>query len=233
MSAFVPMNVAIIAGMLQARNIAPTVFWQSVNQTYNVCLNYSNGNNRVPPKELGMSYIGALVTSVGTAVGLNEWIKRATFTPAMKNILLGLVPLTAVSAANVFNISFMRMNEITHGITVKDEEGNAVGTSKIAGKKAVFTTIVSRVALVAPGMILPNFVMDFLEKKKAFVKYPWMRTPVYLTTIAVIIGIALPLCIGLFPQTAEVPVTKLEPEFHDLKNSRGEKIEKLYFNKGL
>ena len=39
MSAFVPMNVAIVAGMLGARSVASTTLWQTVNQTFNVCVN--------------------------------------------------------------------------------------------------------------------------------------------------------------------------------------------------
>jgi hypothetical protein len=45
MSAFIPANVPIAAGMLLT---APTpfnvLFWQWVNQTYNAGFNYANGN---------------------------------------------------------------------------------------------------------------------------------------------------------------------------------------------
>jgi hypothetical protein len=43
MSAFVPMNVPIVLGMLTTPpTLVNIVFWQWLNQTYNVCVNHAN-----------------------------------------------------------------------------------------------------------------------------------------------------------------------------------------------
>ena len=42
MSCFAPMNVPIIAGMLNATSLPVTLFWQWFNQSYNSAMNYAN-----------------------------------------------------------------------------------------------------------------------------------------------------------------------------------------------
>jgi len=44
---------------------------------------------------------------------------------------------------------------------------------------------------------------------------------------------ALPCAIALFPQEFPISTSKLEPEFQNLVDKKGKKIETLYFNKGL
>ena len=58
----------------------------------------------------------------------------------------------------------MRSSELVDGIEVKDENGNVIGVSKIAARKAVFETALSRVALPAPILVLPPIIMAGLEK---------------------------------------------------------------------
>ena len=45
MSAFVPVNTVPTVGMLLAKSSAQTVFWQWVNQSYNVAVNFSNSSS--------------------------------------------------------------------------------------------------------------------------------------------------------------------------------------------
>lgn len=44
---------------------------------------------------------------------------------------------------------------------------------------------------------------------------------------------ALPMAIGLFPQTVTVATSSLEPEFQSLTDSRGRAVTELTYNKGL
>ena len=46
----------------------------------------------------------------------------------------------------------MRFKETRTGISVKDKEGNELGVSKKAGKKAVNLTALTRVILPTPGV---------------------------------------------------------------------------------
>lgn len=236
MSFFTPGNLIIVAGMLGARSIGSTVLWQGINQTYNVAVNYANRNasNEMSNAQLLQSYAIAMTTSVGTAVGLNEWVKRTTrFSPATKNTLLALVPFTAVATANFFNISAMRWSEISEGVAVKDKDGNVVGKSSIVGRAAVLQTIFSRVLLILPSMVVPPLIMNRLDAHWLLKDFPALRTPINLALLTVFIGSCLPLGLSLFPQQGSMKTKDLEPHFHNLKNDKGEIIDAVYFNKGL
>jgi hypothetical protein len=47
--------------MLGSNSIPSTIFWQVVNQTYNVCVNYANsgGSNVLDTKQLTTTYLAA------------------------------------------------------------------------------------------------------------------------------------------------------------------------------
>jgi tricarboxylate carrier len=235
MSFFVPSNLFIVTGMLSAKSMPAIAFWQFVNQTYNVCFNYSNANlsNPLNTKQLAYSYLLAVTSSVGTAIGMNEWVKRATFSPTVKSLMFKFIPFTAVTAANILNISLMRSNELTKGIQVKDENGIERGVSLKAGRQAVVETVISRVALVVPILFVPPIVYDGAMKTNFMKVNKWAHTPVNLTIVGACLMLGLPLAIGLFPQTKKVKSTDLETEFHHLKDENGKPIEHLYFNKGL
>jgi tricarboxylate carrier len=228
MSAFVPMNMPIVFGMLTANpaNIASTIFWQWINQSYNVCVNYANRNasNSMPPEKIAQAYGAAVVASGGIAVGLGEMTKRfASFKSISK-----FVPFFAVASAGALNVLLMRYNEIEEGIQVKDLDGNVVGTSKIAGKMAISQVAATRVILPIPVLLLPPILMRFVTLTA--------RTPRMLAELGIIsacLGVGLPIAISMFPQKSLVPVKDLEPEFQDLKDKNGNAINTLTFNKGL
>jgi hypothetical protein len=45
--------------------------------------------------------------------------------------------------------------------------------------------------------------------------------------------LATPMALAVFPQQTTMPVTALEQKFQGLKNSKGNKVETVVFNKGL
>nr|XP_025865290.1 sideroflexin-1 [Vulpes vulpes] len=60
--------------------------------------------------------------------------------------------------------------ELKIGIPVTDENGNRLGESANAAKQAITQVVISRILMAAPGMAIPPFIMNTLEKK-AFLKY--------------------------------------------------------------
>jgi hypothetical protein len=60
-----------------------------------------------------------------------------------------------------------------------------------------------------------------------------MTLPVNLALILGVSLIALPCAIGAFPQRQRIHVSKLEPEFHDREAKNGDKIEWVWFNRGV
>lgn len=240
MSAFVPANLLLTYGMLNSSTPLTQVFWQFMNQTYNVAMNFSNAAKQKGQKTdystLLKPYAGAVGVSCSLAVGLGEVAKRVSKSNAsalIKSTMSILVPYTAVASAGAANVIFMRYNETQTGIEVKDQHNNLVGISRAAGYEALRQTAVTRVVLPVPILIVPPIIMKGIDSTswmKNNIKY---RTPVYLTVITGCLWAALPLAIALFPQTASIDVDKLEPEFKNKKDKNGNTYKTLYFNKGL
>ncbi|XP_072803309.1 sideroflexin-1 isoform X1 [Vicugna pacos] len=166
MSAQVPMNMTITGCMMTFYRTTPAVlFWQWINQSFNAVVNYTNRSGDAPltVNELGTAYVSATTGAVATALGLNALTKHVS-------PLIGrFVPFAAVAAANCINIPLMRQRELKVGIPVTDENGNRVGESANAAKQAITQVVVSRILMAAPGMAIPPFIMNTLEKK-AFLK---------------------------------------------------------------
>ncbi|XP_063086876.1 sideroflexin-1 isoform X3 [Cavia porcellus] len=166
MSAQVPMNMTITGCMMTFYRTTPAVlFWQWINQSFNAVVNYTNRSGDAPltVKELGTAYVSATTGAVATALGLNALTKHVS-------PLIGrFVPFAAVAAANCINIPLMRQRELKVGIPITDENGNRLGESANAAKQAIMQVVISRILMAAPGMAIPPFIMNTLEKK-AFMK---------------------------------------------------------------
>ncbi|XP_023617199.1 sideroflexin-1 isoform X1 [Myotis lucifugus] len=173
MSAQVPMNMTITGCMMTFYRTTPAVlFWQWINQSFNAVVNYTNRSGDAPltVSELGTAYVSATTGAVATALGLNALTKHVS-------PLIGrFVPFAAVAAANCINIPLMRQRELKVGIPVTDENGTRLGESAQAAQQAIAQVVVSRILMAAPGMAIPPFIMNTLEKK-AFLK----STPPSLT----------------------------------------------------
>lgn len=235
-SAFVPINIPIVVGMLTTTSPMGQMFWQWINQSYNVCVNYANGNktNPLPPRKIATAYVGAVGMSCGLAYALGKVADRATRLPPVAAATARVfVPYTAVAAAGAGNALMMRYNEMTEGINVEDEDGNVVGVSKLAGKKALQQVAITRVVLPAPIILLPGLIMKGVEQLSIVRRMPRIKLPINVCVATGVLWAALPFAIGLFPQTASAHVNELEQEFRSLKRSDGSKIERLFFNKGL
>ncbi|KAG7235803.1 hypothetical protein INR49_002190 [Caranx melampygus] len=72
-------------------------------------------------------------------------------------------PLSTASA-NVCNVVLMRHLELSQGISVLDNNGNVVGTSRVAARHALLETALTRVVLPMPILLLPPMIMAALEK---------------------------------------------------------------------
>jgi len=236
LSSFVPTNVLICAGMLAPNPaMGSVIFWQWINQSYNIALNHANRNasNQLSNSTIAKTYAAAVAISCGVAVGLGELTKRVPLSPSMRGGLQRVVPFTAVSVAGVVNVFMMRWNETKQGITVFDGEGKELGKSKKAGFNALSQVAFSRVATSFPCLMLPPVVMNYFDSTGLFQKSPWLRQPVNLGVITVILVTALPASVAIFPQIVSTSPNKLETEFHHIVDRTGTPVDKVYYNKGL
>jgi hypothetical protein len=104
-------------------------------------MNYGNRNatSLYTNEDIIKSYMVAVSSSIGVALGV-----RRLLAPYSRNavgakliVLNSISSFFACSTAGYLNAFFMRKTELDKGIDVIDPEGNNVGKSKIAAKKAV------------------------------------------------------------------------------------------------
>jgi hypothetical protein len=130
-----PVNVPIVAGMIYAApTIGNIIFWQWVNQSANVAVNYANRNasNSMSNEQIASAYGAAVLTSCSLAIGLGHWAKSSKST-----VIPRVVPFVSVATAGALNVLMMRQNEARVGIAVRDADGNVRGQSKRAGSLAL------------------------------------------------------------------------------------------------
>jgi len=229
MSAFVPMNVPLCALMLKASTPQQTVAAQWLNQTYGSVNNYVNRSGAtVDWSALLQSYGLAVTASCSIALGCSKLMEAV---PALQ-VMGPFVPYLAVASAGSANLSFTRMEEWQgKGVSVCDEEGKDLGMSKSAGQLGVMQTVLSRACFlpIAP-MVMPVLAMKVL---KPFLKTPPVAMVAELLLITGCISGMLPVALSILPQRMEIDVKKLEPEFQNLKDSKGQPVTKVFANKGL
>eukprot|EP00164_Ancoracysta_twista_P004654 GFYU01006287.1.p1 GENE.GFYU01006287.1~~GFYU01006287.1.p1 ORF type:complete len:330 (+),score=76.00 GFYU01006287.1:82-1071(+) len=235
-SAFAVVNVPVMVGLLLPNpGIGAVMFWQWVNQSYNVAVNYANRNasNPLTTEQIATAYVGACGTSVGIAVGLGEAVKRASsLSPRAAGLIRATVPFLAVASAGVMNVFLIRKNELSEGVDLFDEDGKVYGKSKNAAFMGLSECGAARVIWNAPLMLLPGMFMSQVDKLSVMKSNPRLRWVTNLSVITFTLWSSVPLAQAVFPQTETISAEKVEPEFQQLTNARGP-ISKFYFNKGL
>ncbi|XP_043324124.1 sideroflexin-5 isoform X3 [Cervus elaphus] len=97
---YIPFGTPIVVGLLLPnQTLASTVFWQWLNQSHNACVNYANRNatKPSPASKFIQGYLGAVISAVSIAVGLNVLVQKANkFTPATRLLVQRFVPFPAV-----------------------------------------------------------------------------------------------------------------------------------------
>jgi len=232
MSGFVPFGSPIVTGLLLPNpTIKATIFWQWLNQSHNACVNYANRNasKETPMSRFVIGYTGAVSSAVAIAVSLSFMIKRANgLSPTVKLLIQKFVPFPAVATASTCNVLLMRNSELSEGIEVFDRNENNVGTSKVAAKKALKETAITRMVLPAPILLIPPVVMTAFEKTKWLQRNMRFHLPLNALVTTLSFGLALPVAIALFPHISQITKEELEEE---LQKNTAEEI--LYYNKGL
>jgi hypothetical protein len=206
MSAFVPVGVVFVLGMLQPNpSLRTAVFWQWANQSSNALINYANRNATADDPDggralrtMGESYAVAVagacsITFGATRLLASKWAAAKLPAPALRGARL-FVPLLSVCAANSFSLCVIRRQELLNGITVEDEDGRAIGSSKTAAYKAMGEMVLSR------GIFLPSTVLGIPPVVMAAVGRVASPSP------RVQAGIQATSCIGPWPPGPRAPV---------------------------
>uniref|UniRef100_I3M077 Sideroflexin 5 n=1 Tax=Ictidomys tridecemlineatus TaxID=43179 RepID=I3M077_ICTTR len=160
---------SVVGLLLPNQTLASTVFWQVRGSHGALGIQWACNSTFVfqpsPASKFIQGYLGAVISAVSIAVGLNVLVQKANkFTPATRLLVQRFVPFPAVASANICNVVLMRYGELEEGIDVLDTDGNLVGSSKIAARHALLETALTRVVLPMPILVLPPIVMSMLEK---------------------------------------------------------------------
>ena len=231
MSMFVPMNVPATAGMVLSRSVPATLFFQWMNQTYNVVNNYvCRAGPEVESSALGQSYALAVTVSCCIAIGSSRMLKAY---PSLQAFGF-FVPYLAVISAGTCNVGFTRMDEIRNGIFVSDADGKVVGRSVIAGQTAVYKTVTTR-SMFIPFLSLcgPPLIMKAVYATGAVAAGTAAAITLEVGAVTAMLALGLPIALALQPLQMELDVASLEPEFQSLTNADGSPLLNVYASKGL
>jgi hypothetical protein len=138
-----------------------------MNQSFNAAINFSNRNasSSVDTNKLLQGFGGAVVSSVGIALGAAALMRRANALgdPRLQTLVRSTLPFASVATAGCVNVLLMRRDEATEGVRVFDAEGEERGLSKVAGVDALTKCCAARVLWTIPGMIGPPVLMAMVS----------------------------------------------------------------------
>jgi len=228
MSAFVPANVPLCAFMLMAATPVQTIAAQWLNQSYNVVNNYVNRSGAtVDWGPILQAYGLAVGSAVSIAIGAG-WLVKAV--PVLR-VMGPFVPYLAVISAGSSNVGFTRMEEWNgQGVPICDADGTDLGLSPMAGQQAVLQTVLTRSCFLP---IFPMVVPPLIMKALPVIGFAPVAIAVECVVIAGCIGCMLPVALSILPQKMELSVSKLEPQYQNLKDSKGNPVVTVFANKGL
>ena len=110
--------------------------------------------------------------------------------------------------------------------------GESHGKSKKCAESAVMQTAISRIFLVLTIFVPPVILMG-IEGAKVMPKNKVGKFSVEFSLLAFELYFAVPLGLALYPRQGTLPAKDLEPEFQNIKDSKGDLIKEFVFNKGL
>jgi len=122
-----------------------------------------------------------------------------------------------------------------------DKVGNSIqmplgedNMSRIAAVQGVYATTASRAIVNIPVLLMPPVILTNVPfLRNAIARSPALTIPLTVYVLLTCFGIGLPAACAVFPQITEVSTDDLENKFHNLYDANGNKVDKLYFNKGL
>ncbi|XP_067383200.1 sideroflexin-4 isoform X2 [Channa argus] len=216
--AFLPISAPlVVASFLPHNNIKPALFWQFLLQSYSAGFNYANRNYSSEKQDkqtrLKQLLLIAGTVSYATCAGTlpQVLINRLGIRNApVQTFFRSILPIPLSAALAFFSVFTIRSEESETGIQVFDSNGNPVGVSKAAGKKAVKETALSRAALFGITGAAPNLLVLLLQSTRFFKRNSLLVAPLRHISVAFILGLMIPVSFSLFPQLGTIKKKTLE-----------------------
>lgn len=233
-SSFILANIIVCYGLLTTKTIYGQMFWQIMNQTYNVGFNYANKSNynSISNNDMIKMYSFAVVSSSIVSGLVSNSFKNAfsnNHSHFIHTLARGVIPFTSIFLSSTFNLFYVRKNDLEKGIIVYDEQNNLIDRSKIAAYNSFIDTASCRTVFRFFSCMTPPIIEYYLLKYLHVNQYLKIHTNIWMATrlsiISTCLYISMPLSFSIFPNTIETDGKKLENNFHNYK--------KIYYDRGL
>jgi len=151
-------------------------------------------------------YFAAVISSIAIGLGTKRLLNPfANYFTGAKGLFMNfIISFLAVGSAGCANVMLMRSKEMTDGITLKDDEGNEVGKSKIVGKKAVIQTGLTRYIIPLVPLLFPTLIFYGMEKRHLIPKNKAAKMMLESCVFAVSLAYAPAMGIALFAPQAKI-----------------------------
>ncbi|XP_061766765.1 sideroflexin-4 isoform X2 [Nerophis ophidion] len=233
--AFLPISIPLVIGSnLPHTSVIPAVFWQFLLHSYTAGFNHTNRNSsseKGKAANLNRSLLIAGTVSYATCAGAlpQMIVNRLGLTnPGVQKFFRFFIPIPLSAALAFLNVYTIRGEEFETGIQVYDSDGNPIGFSKAAAKKAVIETAWSRAALFGTTTAVPNLLVAALERTRPFKKNTMLAVSLRHISVALVFGLMIPLSFSLFPQLGMIKTENVEKELQ-AKAVKG----CLFYHRGL
>eukprot|EP00301_Raphidiophrys_heterophryoidea_P016088 c252_g1_i1.p1 GENE.c252_g1_i1~~c252_g1_i1.p1 ORF type:complete len:329 (+),score=79.50 c252_g1_i1:64-1050(+) len=236
-AAYTPMQPPIVIGMLwPGAGVANQLFWQWYNQSYNSMVFYANKNKSTPMSDSDVvkAYVGATSVAMGLALGVQKLgAVLGRRGGAIGTMVTKSAPFIATVGAGWASLLLMRKDEITHGVLMRDDQGNVYGKSQNAATEGIVKCCAARVFWNIPLLVFTPVIMSAYYKTRIHAARPQLNIPMQVVTATAMTCLGVYPAQAVFSQTASVPAARLEPRFQNIRNAKGEPINTFFYNKGL
>jgi hypothetical protein len=165
-------------------------------------LNYGNRNasSTYTTEDIAKGYGAACSASILIGLGIRKALEPWTrkMTGAKLIVANSISTFFACTTAGGVNALLMRQKEMYSGIDVVTPDGQVVGLSKAAAKKAVVQTAISRYVLSVP-LFIPPLALFMIEKMKMMPKGAQAMIALQLCIFGFELYLAAPLAVAFYP----------------------------------
>jgi len=222
MSAFLPVNIPILAGILLFPGTSVlSGFWQVLHQCYFAGFNYHNGNlssSLYDDQELFGCYYLAILGSVVVGVKVHK-----LFQHSKSLFVCTFGHATALATAGCVNLLIMRHQELFEGVRAYNYSASMYDESKEAAKKGLSKTAFIRFTMQYPLVFFPVIVREALKKVRLYPGAGLGKVCMDVGLVSLSLLINVPVMFALYPHIMHAE--KLE--------KRWPQPGGFYFNRGL
>ncbi|XP_029305822.1 sideroflexin-4 [Cottoperca gobio] len=234
-AAFLPISAPlVVASFLPHSGVKPALFCQFLLQTYIAGFNHANRNSSSEQSKktsLKQLLLIAGTVSYATCAGALPQIlinRLGVRSAPIQTFLRSIVPIPLSAALAFFSVYTVRSEESEIGIQLFDSNGNPVGLSKAAGKKAVRETALSRATLFGATAAVPSLLVLLLKRTRPFQRNSLLAAPIRHISVALVLGLMIPVSFSLFPQLGTISKENVEEQLQAAADGG-----QLYYHRGL